>query len=65
MAVNKVSADARDDRYEVRLYNPLGGHYKKIVRGKRAAERHEPEIRTVLAQGGMAAGPARTVTSRS
>lgn len=61
MAVSKVSADARDDRYEVRLYNPLGGRYKKVVRGKRAAERHEAEVRTVLAQGGMAAGPSRTV----
>jgi hypothetical protein len=46
----------------VRLCNPLGGRYKKTVRGKRAAERHEAETRTVLAAGGMAAGPLRTVT---
>jgi integrase len=62
VAVSKVSDDARDDRYEVRLYNPLGGRYKKVVRGKRAAERHELEVRAVLASGGMAAGPQRTVT---
>ena len=62
MAVTKVSEDARDDRYEVRLYNPLGGRYKKIVRGKRAAERHEAEIKTVLTHGGMAAAPDRNLT---
>ena len=64
MAVSKVSSDPRDDRYEVRLYNPAGGRYKKTVHGKRAAERHEAEIRLLLADGAMAAGPARTATVR-
>lgn len=64
MAVRKLSQDARDDRYEVRLYNPLGGRYKKVVHGKRAAERHEAEIKAVLDAGGLAPAPDRNLTVR-
>lgn len=63
MAVTKVGTDARDDRYEVRLYNPVGGgRYKKVIRGKRAADLHEAQMRLQLEAGGVAIPGLRTIT---
>ena len=45
MSVRKVNADPKDDRYWVRVYNPTGKDYRKIVKGKRAADAHEAEIK--------------------
>lgn len=53
MAISKVKPhDPRDDRYYVQLYNQMGGYYKKVVRGKRAAAQHEAE----KGAGSLAAG---------
>ena len=65
MAISKVQPhDARDDRYYIRLYNPLGGYYKKVVRGKRAAAQHEAEMQTRLSHGGLAGASDRSKTVR-
>lgn len=65
MAISKVRKDATDkvdDRYYVQLYNPAGGLYKKVVRGKKAARDHEAEMRTKLNRGGIAGASDRQVT---
>ncbi|HEU0131853.1 MAG TPA: tyrosine-type recombinase/integrase [Mycobacteriales bacterium] len=62
MTVKKWSNDPKDDRYYVRLYNPQGGQYKKIIRGKRAAELHHAEMRAKLARGSVAPSSARNKT---
>lgn len=46
MSVRKVNADPKDDRYWVRVYNPQGKDYRKIVNGKRTADAHEADIRS-------------------
>jgi len=66
MTVSKVKKDdPRDDRYYVRLYNPNGGYYKKVVRGKRAAAQHAAEMTTALAGGRLAASRERARTVES
>lgn len=66
MAVSKVKkkvSDKVDDRYYVQLYNPVdGGRYKKVVRGKRNAERHEAEMKGKLSGGGVAGAADRGKT---
>jgi integrase len=39
------------DRYMVRVYNPNGREYRKVVHGKRAATAHEAKMRTLFAEG--------------
>jgi integrase len=46
VSVRKFSDDPKDDRYWVRVYNPQGRDYRKIVKGKRAADAHEAEMKT-------------------
>ncbi|MDQ1711879.1 MAG: hypothetical protein QOE45_1329 [Frankiaceae bacterium] len=62
MTVKKWNSDPKDDRYYVRLYNPQGGQYKKIIRGKRAAELHHAEMKAKLARGSVAPSTARNKT---
>ncbi|MDT7545410.1 MAG: hypothetical protein QOE99_1520 [Actinomycetota bacterium] len=65
MAIGKVKpGDAKDDRYYVRLYNPQGGYYKKVVHGKRAAAQHEAEMKAKLNRGGLAGAGERSKTVR-
>lgn len=64
MTVKKFSTDPKDDRYYVRLYNPNGGQYKKIVRGKRAAQQHHDEMRAKLARRAVAPSRERGKTVR-
>lgn len=40
-----------EDRYQVRLYNPVGREYRKVIHGKRAAIQHEAEMRMRIAGG--------------
>lgn len=56
MSVKKVDetvSDKVDDRYRVRLYNPAGGYYKKVINGKQAAYKHEAEMKAKLDRGGV------------
>lgn len=64
MTVKKFTDDPKDDRYYVRLYNPNGGQYKKIVRGKRAAQQHHDEMRAKLARRSVAPSRERGKTVR-
>lgn len=40
-----------DGRYMVRVYNPHGREYRKVVHGKRAADAHEADMKAKLASG--------------
>lgn len=68
MTVKKVCpevSDAADNRYYVIVYNPNGGgQYKKVVRGKRAAEHHEVDMRARMRGGAMAGATDRRTTVR-
>jgi integrase len=63
MTIRKVDpSNAKDDRYYVVLHNPAGGQYKKVVRGKRAANDHAAEMKTKLSTGTVAVAGERTKT---
>ena len=42
MAISKIKpGDAKDDRYCIPLFNPLGGYFMKVVPERRAAARRD------------------------
>ena len=68
MTLRKVRPDlpdARDNRYQVILYNPNGGsRYKKTIAGKAAARRHHDEMAVKLRSGAVAVTEDRNKTFR-
>jgi hypothetical protein len=40
-----------DNRFLVRVYNPHGREYRKVVDGRRAADAHEADMKSKLASG--------------
>ena len=40
-----------DNRFQVRVYNPHGREYRRVVVGRRAAQQHEVDMKSKLASG--------------
>jgi integrase len=49
MSVNPLGTN----RFQVRVYNPHGPEYRRVIVGLRAAQRHEAEMRAKLAAGSV------------